>query len=262
MFTKQEIQRRLVKVKMMLEQLDDSHKDSAADRRMQVKIVGEMNQFLNLIPPEARREVFGENDLERVWEELNTRKDHRTKVIEWMEAKIIEEIAKDPEGVAKRLQAWRIQDRYRISKSVAMKRYINKRESPPCPIEEEKICEYYREVWGPPKQAFFEVEQDSPFHLHKKLPDEDVSEDMIESMLSDDNIRVFIRPRNDRSACGNDGISYKIMNGAGPEAVKCMKRIIKATIRCGRVFDSWKAARTVLIYNKGNEPTRRTGGES
>jgi broad-specificity NMP kinase len=71
---------------------------------MQIEIVGEINQFLNLIPQEARREVFGENDISTIWEELNTRGDHRTKVMEWLEAKIIEEIAKDLQRVAKRLQ--------------------------------------------------------------------------------------------------------------------------------------------------------------
>jgi hypothetical protein len=132
-----------------------------------------------------------------------------------------------------------------------MKRHSNKRESRSCPIEEEKIYEYFRDTCGPSKQAFFEAGQDSPFYLHKKLPDENVREDMMEHMLSDDNIRAVIRSRDDLSVCGNDGINYRIMKTAVPEAVKFMKRIIKATIRCGRVFDSWKAARTVLIDKKG-----------
>jgi hypothetical protein len=104
---------------------------------------------------------------------------------------------------------------------------------------------------GRSKQAFFEAEQDSPFHLHKKLPNEDVREDMIEYMLSDDKIRAVIRSRGDLSACGNDGISDRILKAAGPKAAKFMKRILKATIRCGRMFDSCKAARTALIYKKG-----------
>jgi hypothetical protein len=250
-FTRQDIQRRLVKVKAMLEQIDESQEDSEAGRRAQIKIVGEINQFLNLIPPEARREALGANDLQTVWEELNQPGDHRTRVIGWLEAKIFEEIAKDSEGVAKRLQAWRVQDTYRTSKSVAMKRYVNKRESPPCPIEENEICDYFRETWGPPKEEFFEADEQSQFHIFKKLPDDNVPEEMMEYMLSDDNIRAVIRSRDDLSACGNDGISYRIMKAAGQEAVKFMRRIIKATIRCGRVFDSWKDARTVLIYKKG-----------
>jgi hypothetical protein len=114
---------------------------------MQIKIVGEVDQLLNLFLQQARRKVFEDNELDTVWEELNTRADHRPKVIEWREAKIIEEIAKDFQGVAKRSKAWRVQERYRTSKSVAMNRCIKKRESPLCPIEEEKICKHYRETW-------------------------------------------------------------------------------------------------------------------
>jgi hypothetical protein len=74
---------------------------------------------------------------------------------------------------------------------------------------------------------------------------------MMKYILSADNIRAVIRLRDDLSACGNDGISYRIMKPAGSKAIKFMKLIIKATIRCDQVFDSWKAARIVLIYKKG-----------
>jgi hypothetical protein len=48
--------------------------------------------------------------------------------------------------MAKRLQAWKSQDMYRISKSAAMKRCIKKRKSPPCPIEEDRVGEYFGET--------------------------------------------------------------------------------------------------------------------
>jgi hypothetical protein len=154
-----------------------------------------------------------------------------------------------------------------------MKRHINKRESPPCPTEEEKVCEYFREMWDPPKQVFFKAEQDSPFHLNKKLPDKDVPEDMMEYILSEDNIRAVIRSRDDLNACGNDGISYRIMKAAKPEAVKFMKRIIKATIQYGRVFECssvrvfecsthGKQLGQFSFTRRENEPIRRTGGQS
>jgi hypothetical protein len=132
-----------------------------------------------------------------------------------------------------------------------MKRYINKRESPPYPIEEKEICDYFRKTWVSPKEVFFEADEESQFHVFRKLPNDNIPEEMMEYMLSDDNILAVIRSRDDLSACGNDGISYKIMKTARPEAVKFMRRIIKDTIRCDRVFDSWKDARTVLIYKKG-----------
>jgi hypothetical protein len=82
MFTKQEIRRRLAKVKSMLEQFDENQEDSPSTRRKQTKIVRELNQFLNLISREARGEIFREKDLEATWEELNTSGDHHTMVIE------------------------------------------------------------------------------------------------------------------------------------------------------------------------------------
>jgi hypothetical protein len=97
-----------------------------------------------------------------------------------------------------------------------------------------------------------------PFDVGKKPPDEDVFEQIMEYMLLANNIRAIIRSRDDLRACGNDSISDRIMKGAEPKAVKFMKRIIKATIRCGRVFDSRKAAQTIPIYKKGNEPIPRT----
>jgi hypothetical protein len=115
---------------------------------------------------------------------------------------------------------------------------------------------------GRPKQAFFETEQGSPFHLDKKLLVEDVPEEMMEYMLSADNIRAVTRSRHDLNAYGNDGISSKIRKAADPEAVKFVQRIIKATMRCGRVFDSWKAASPILFSKKGNKKIRRTGGQS
>jgi hypothetical protein len=38
-----------------------------------------------------------------------------------------------------------------------MKKYINKRESSPCPIDEVEIYEYFRQAWRPTERAFFEA---------------------------------------------------------------------------------------------------------
>jgi hypothetical protein len=86
----------------------------------------ELSQFIELIAPEAKEEVSESNDVQAIWEELNTSADHRTKVIGWLEAKIADGIANEFGEVAQRLQAWRVQDAYRTSKSAAMKRYIHK----------------------------------------------------------------------------------------------------------------------------------------
>jgi hypothetical protein len=59
-----------------------------------------------------------------------------------------------------------------------MKRCINKRKSPPCPIDEVEIYEYFRQAWGPRERIFLEAESNSLFSLHRKLLDEDRLEAM------------------------------------------------------------------------------------
>jgi hypothetical protein len=61
-FTEQEMQRRLAKVKTMLEPLDEAQGESIADGRRQMKIVAELSEFVELIEPDANEEVFGLDD--------------------------------------------------------------------------------------------------------------------------------------------------------------------------------------------------------
>jgi hypothetical protein len=71
-------------------------------------------------------------------------------------------------------------------------------------------------------------------------------------MLSEDNIAQVIKSRQDLSACGVDGISYRIMKGAGRERVKFMKLLVRACIQSGKVINTWKEAKTILLHKKGN----------
>jgi hypothetical protein len=83
------------------------------------------------------------------------------------------------------------------------------------------------------------------------LPDADVPKAMKDCLISEDNIWDVIRLWDELSACDDDGISYNIMKAESPEALKSMRYIIKATVRCDRVMDSCKKARTILVYKKG-----------
>jgi hypothetical protein len=50
--------------------------------------------------------------------------------------------------MADRIRTREIQDTYWTSKSIKMKRYINRKESLPCPIDQEMTCKYFQETWG------------------------------------------------------------------------------------------------------------------
>jgi hypothetical protein len=52
------------------------------------------------------------------------------------------------------------------------------RESPPCLIDEVEISEHFKQACGSIERAFVEAQPDSPFDLHRKLPDEDIPEAM------------------------------------------------------------------------------------
>jgi hypothetical protein len=75
-----------------------------------VKIVAEPDQFLKLISPEARGEIFEEKSNEEIWEELNSKEEHETRIIDWLDARIANEIAKGFKRVDARLEASKIQD--------------------------------------------------------------------------------------------------------------------------------------------------------
>jgi hypothetical protein len=137
-----------MRMKMKLEKLAEYHENTPAARRKQIKLNQEFGQFLRWMSSEERERVFGEDNDEQIWTTLNTVEEYRTKVIEWLDAKITEGITKGFEEMAEKYRDWIVQDTYRISKSAAMKRYINKKESPPCPIEEGKIYDYFQEAWG------------------------------------------------------------------------------------------------------------------
>jgi hypothetical protein len=252
LFAHQDIRRRLAKLTSMLQEMDNYQDSTAADRARQNKVAKELEDFVKLIAPDARREIFADKDLEAIWNDLNTIPDHRRHVVDWLEAKLVGALADETNQVMKRFQAWKIQETYRTSKSAAMRRFINKKESPPCQIEEEKICQHFRKTWSPPDKVFFEAEVGTLFDLEEKLPNQDVPEEMTNFMLSRDDIKAVLRSRDDISACGNDDINYRIIKAAGPEAIKFMRRIIRATIRCGRVFESWKEPRIILICTKGD----------
>jgi hypothetical protein len=151
----------------------------------------------------------------------------------------------------KKAQALKIQEAYRTSKGIAMKRFMEKEQSPQCQIDMGDVTEHFRTTLSRPLEDFVEAEEKSSFYLESRITDEDEDE-MEEFMLNEKNIAEVIKSREDLSACGVDGISYRIMKGAGAEGVKFMKNIISASLRCGRVISTWKEARTILIHKKGN----------
>jgi hypothetical protein len=240
-------------VKSILEGIGqgECESDSAEERRRRTKWTKKMIPILKAIPEEKRKEIFGEQEWQGLWEELNTSVDHRVRVIEWLESLIISETASEIEGIGKQFHAQKVQEAYRTTKSIALRRYIDKTASPQCVVNRETVERFYQETWACPTRNFVPAEENSPLFLEARIPDEATSE-MEEFLLDDKNIEKVIRSRQELSASGTDGIGYSILKCGGNEGVRFMKRIIEGILRSGRTITSWKEARTILIHKKGN----------
>jgi hypothetical protein len=70
---------------------------------------------------------------------MKSTKEHLTQAINWLGTRIADEIATGFKGVTARRQTPKIQDTSQTSTNATMKRQINKRESPPCPIDKVEI---------------------------------------------------------------------------------------------------------------------------
>jgi hypothetical protein len=118
-----------------------------------------------------------------------------------------------------------------------MRRYVNNVQSSQFPIGREMVAAHFTATWAPPREDFEEALPNTDVYLDQKVPAE-VSEEIEEYIVEEKHIRDMINSRNDLSACGVDGVSYKLFKAAKQGSVKFMNHIIKASIRCGRVMTS------------------------
>jgi hypothetical protein len=136
-----------------------------------------------------------------------------------------------------------------------MRRHINKHFSPPCSIYKDPIHQFFQKSWATPPRNFQEATPNEPFFLQKLFPD-DASAVMEQYMPNEHHITEVIMSRADIGACGPDGIGNSILKAAGKDGIKFMKYIVQGGISTGKVFDSWKSAKTILRHKKGdrNDP--------
>jgi 3-dehydroquinate dehydratase len=222
-------------------------------RRRQGKFTKRLSPILNLLSPETIETYFGTTDHEDIWRELNTDAGHRSKVIEWLDAMLTVQVSGEIEEMNKRANALKIQEAYRTSKGITMRRYIDKEQSPQCQIDMDNVTDHFRRTWARPEREFVEAEPDSMFHLEAVLTEKE-EEEMQSFMLDEKKIAEVIRSRDDLSANGIDGISYRVIKaaGAGAEGVKFVRILVRGIQESGHVMSSWKEAKTILLHKKGS----------
>jgi hypothetical protein len=137
------------------------------------------------------------------------------------------------------------------SKGIPMKRYIDKEPSPQCQIEMEDVTDHFTRTWARPEEEFIEADQDSRFYLDALITETE-EEELKAFLLDEKKIAEVIKSRDDLSASGIDGISYRVIKRVGAEGVKFVRTLVRGIIKNGRVMSSWKEARTILIHKKGD----------
>jgi hypothetical protein len=252
----QTTRRELTKLKDLLHAITEPGPDDgdtaaeAVTERKRGQFTKQIGRVVQLLPQEIFQEYFGTSDHRALWEELNTSNEHRDRVIEWLDGLISSHVTGEQAQLNERAQALRVQDAYRTSKSIAMKRYVDKVQSPQCRIEKEEITAHFGTSWSAGIDEFREAAPESEFYLEPKI-EEAEGDEMAIYMLDERNIDAVIKSRQDLSASGADGISYRIIKKAGKGGVKFIRILVETCIRNGRVPESWKEARTILIYKKG-----------
>jgi hypothetical protein len=167
------------------------------------------------------------------------------------DAKLTTPVSGEIEEMNKEASALKIQEAYRTSKGITMKRYLDKDQSPQCQIEMENVTEHFTRTWARPEQEFIEADQGSRFHLNAVITEQE-EEDLQGFFLDEKKIAEAIKSRDDLSANGIDGISYRVIKAAGAEGVKFVRTLVRGIIMSERVMSSWKEARTILIHKKGD----------
>jgi hypothetical protein len=116
------------------------------------------------------------------------------------------ELSGELEGRNERMQTQKVREAYRTSPSIAMRRYVDKVQSPQCPIGRETVTAHFIATWAPPREHFDERWSDTDVYFDQKIPEE-ASEEIEEYMVEDKRIRDVINSRHDLNACGVNGIS-------------------------------------------------------
>jgi hypothetical protein len=219
---------------------DDDEARNLEKRRRQVKFTKRLAPILRLLPEESAQRYFGSEGHEAIWHELNTNADHRSRVTEWLEAMLTVQVPGEIEEMNKKTNTLKIQEAYRTSKGITMRRYIDKEQSP-----------HFTRTWAIPEEDFIEADRHSRFHLDAVIT-EAKGDELQGFLLDEKKIAEVIKSRDDLSASGIDSISYRVIKRAGAEGVKFVRTLVRGIIKSGPVMSSWKEARKILIHKKGD----------
>ena len=180
--------------------------------------------------------------------QINDTPEQRQRIMLWLDELFTYTLTKAQKTAQ---TAKEIRDAYQEDPKTAMKRYIINHESPQCAIDTTSIQRFYEAVWAASATPFTEAQEGNPFHVEKKCQasDDDIKERLMDKQL----IAKIVKSRRKLSANGPDGIGYRIYQLGGSEAIKFLRILFQAIWVAQKVPTTWKMAKTILLYKKGDE---------
>jgi hypothetical protein len=130
-------------VRARLDQEQGEPEPTLEERRQQAKCPKRIASIINLIEPETIHDYFGTTDHEAIWREMNRRQEHRDGVIEWLDAMITTNVSEEVQQMNKRVRVLKVQEAHRTSKEIAVKRFLDKEQSPSCQIDVITVTEHF-----------------------------------------------------------------------------------------------------------------------
>jgi hypothetical protein len=156
-------------------------------RKKQAKLTRQVGAVLSLMTEDTIRKVFGIQDRREIWNELNTSVNQRRRVIDWMDVMISAKSSGELEGMNERMQTQNVREADRMSPSIAMRSYVDKVQSPQCPIGRETVTAHFTATLAPPREGFEEALPNTDVYLDQKIPaegSEEMEEYIVEQMTS------------------------------------------------------------------------------
>jgi hypothetical protein len=99
--------------------------DMAMERR-RGRFTRQIGRIFQLLPPEVFSNYVGTDDYQAIWQALKSSSKYRGLAIDWLDAMISTHVWEDLTEMNRHAQTLKVQDAYRTSKSIAMKRYISR----------------------------------------------------------------------------------------------------------------------------------------
>jgi hypothetical protein len=106
-------------------------------------------------------------------------------VIDWLDAMIGTKVSGELESMNERMQIQKVREAYRTLPSIAMRRHLDKIQSPQCVIGKETVTAHFTATWAPERQDFEKALADTDVDLDQKIPAEGPEE--MEEYIGDRN---------------------------------------------------------------------------